>query len=218
MLTLWDLIEPRTPATTKRGRRPAPTEPATPTPRAQRQPSAAERYHTLERSMLATYGIRVRKWRSTTSGVAWQVFYRDGTTSRLIESPRPRGPVSAAVFLHEVGHHAIGFNTYKPRCLEEYHAWRFALEQMPLHQIEITPRVRKRVRDSLRYALDKAIRRGLRNIPAEVLDCIAEQDSWLAQADSIGTSKSASMNDAGSNGCTSSGVSPTPTNFTGNPS
>lgn len=216
MLTLWDLIEPRTRTAAERG--PVRPEPTARSARAQRQPSAAERYYALERSMLAAYGIRVRKWRSSTSGVAWQVYYRDGTTSRLIESPRPRGPVSAAVFLHEVGHHAIGFNTYKPRCLEEYHAWRFALENMPQHGIEITPRVRKRVRDSLRYALDKAIRRGLRNIPAEVLDCIAEQELWLAQADSIGRSKSASINDAGSNGCTSSGVSPTPTNFTGNPS
>ena len=199
MLTLWDLIEPRTPAD-ERERRPARPKPVALPVRAQREPTAAERYRTLERSMLAAYGIRVRKWRTSTSGVAWQVFYRDGTTSRLIESPRPRGPVSAAVFLHEIGHHAIGFDTYKPRCLEEYHAWRFALEQMPLHDIEITPRVRRRVRDSLRYALDKAIRRGLRNIPAEVLACIAEQDLMLSQADSTGTSKSASMNDAGSNG------------------
>lgn len=168
--------------------------------------------------MLAAHRVRVRKWRSSTSGVAWQVLYRDGTVSRLIESPRPRGPVSAAVFLHEIGHHAIGFNRYRPRCLEEYHAWRFSLEQMAEHGIEITSRVRRRVRDSLQYAIEKAVRRGLRSVPCEVVACIEEQDLLLAQSASAGASKSASMKLDGSNGCTSAGVSPTPMNLTGRPS
>lgn len=118
--------------------------------------------------MLTRYGIRVRKWRASTSGVAWEVTYRTGEVSRLIEAPRPRGPMSAAVFLHEVGHHAIGFHTYSPRCLEEYHAWRFAQEQMLRWDIAITDRVRQRVHLSLVYALDKALRRGLREVPPEL--------------------------------------------------
>lgn len=118
--------------------------------------------------MLDRYGIRVRKWRSSTSGVAWEVAYADGTRSRLIESPRPRGPISAAVFLHEVGHHAIGLGTYTPRCLEEYMAWKFALEQMHEHGLSITPRVHQRIDEALRYAVAKARRRGLKRLP-EVL-------------------------------------------------
>jgi hypothetical protein len=137
----------------------------------------------MERAMLERYGVRVRKWRSSTTGVAWQIFYRDGKESRLIESPRPRGPVSAAVFLHEIGHHAIGFNRYKPRCLEEYHAWRFALEEMASWEIAITDRVRARVAESLQYAVDKATRRRIRAIPAEVTACIAEQRRLLAAVD-----------------------------------
>ncbi|HZW08512.1 MAG TPA: hypothetical protein VFF69_01285 [Phycisphaerales bacterium] len=133
--------------------------------------------------MLDRYGVRVRKWRSSTTGVAWQVFYRDGTTKRLIESPRPRGPVSAAVFLHEIGHHAIGFSRYKPRCLEEYHAWRFSLEEMASWELAITDRVRARVAESLQYAIDKAMRRGLREIPPEVAACIAEQRRLLQPGD-----------------------------------
>ncbi len=128
----------------------------------------AQRYDEMTRSMLGEYGIRVRKWRSSMSGVAWQVTYQDGTVARLIESPRPRGPMSAAVFLHEVGHHAIGFRTYSPRCLEEYHAWAFALSQMERWDLNITDAVRRRMHASLTYALHKAQRRGLSKVPVEL--------------------------------------------------
>lgn len=159
--TLWDLLDrPRRRSKPKSGRadqaKPAPNRPA------------AARYEQLQKEMLSRHGVRVRKWRQHTSGIAWQVCYADGTVARLIEAPRPRGPVSAAVFLHEIGHHAIGFHTYKPRCLEELHAWCFALDQMEAWGITITDSVRKRVHESLVYAVDKALRRGLKQIPREL--------------------------------------------------
>lgn len=126
------------------------------------------RYEHVTRLMLKAHGIRVRKWRTSMSGVAWCVFYRSGKVNRLIEAPRPRGPMSAAVFLHEVGHHAIGFNVYKPRCLEEYHAWRWSLESMAAHGLNITDQVRYRVHASLWYAVAKARRRGLKVLPTEL--------------------------------------------------
>ena len=129
----------------------------------------AARYSELERRMLKHYGVRVRKWRTSMSGVAWQVTYEDGSVSRLLESPRPRGPMSCAIFLHEIGHHAIGFKTYSPRCLEEYHAWKFAVDTMEAEGLNVTDRVRERMRDSLRYAVAKAVRRGLKRIPPELL-------------------------------------------------
>jgi hypothetical protein len=135
---------------------------------ATRRETAAERYDRIVREMLAAHGIRVRKWRSGMSGVAWELKYHDGSVKRMIEAPRPRGPMSMAIFLHEVGHHAIGFNRYKPRCLEEYHAWRFALEQMEAHGLNITEGVRRRVHRSLHYAIGKATRRGIRSLPAEL--------------------------------------------------
>lgn len=130
--------------------------------------TASERYEVMTRSMLKEHGVRVRKWRSSTSGVAWQLTYEDGQVSRLIESPRPRGPMSAAVFLHEIGHHAIGFETYKPRCLEEYHAWMYALAQMERWEIQVTEAVQNRVHDALHYAVSKAVRRGIKRIPPEL--------------------------------------------------
>lgn len=133
-----------------------------------KRPGMAGRYEELTRDMLATHGIRVRKWRTSMSGVAWEVHYRDGTVTRLIEAPRPKGPMSAAVFLHEVGHHAIGFRRYRPRCLEEYHAWRWALDQMECRGLTITDGVRRRMHESLHYAVMKARRRGLKDVPAEL--------------------------------------------------
>lgn len=122
----------------------------------------------MTRSVLKEHGVRVRKWRSSTSGVAWQLTYEDGHVSRLIEAPRPRGPMSAAVFLHEIGHHAIGFETYKPRCLEEYHAWMYAVAQMERWGIQVTEAVQNRVHDALHYAVSKAVRRGIKRIPPEL--------------------------------------------------
>lgn len=103
------------------------------------------------------------------SGVAWEVRYEDGRVSKLIESPRPRGPMSAAVFLHEIGHHAIGFKRYSPRCLEEYHAWTFSLDQMDRLGLNTTDAVRRRMYESLHYAIWRARRRGLKRLPVELM-------------------------------------------------
>lgn len=176
-LTLWDLLTPERAAPPAAPARITPpvTRTKTPTPRTRstkpsaRNHAAIARYDALTKQLLAEHNIRVRKWRTSMTGVAWQVHYHDGTTTRLIEAPRPRGPMSAAIFLHEVGHHAIGFYRYKPRCLEEHHAWAWALAAMQQHDIQITDAVHKRVRDSMRYAIAKANRRGIKSLPPEML-------------------------------------------------
>jgi hypothetical protein len=193
MLTLWDLLpkslRPR-PAADKQPARPAAkphpgrhkrpeASPASRTrrPGSARRPGASRRpapnsmqakYDAVVSEMLARYGVRVRRWRTSMSGVAWTVTYQDGSVSKLIESPRPKGPMSAAIFLHEIGHHALGVGFCKPRCLEEYHAWAFAVEQMRVCGLNITPSVERRMRRSLEYAVRKAMRRGIQNIPAEL--------------------------------------------------
>jgi len=130
---------------------------------------ARAKYEALVHELPAKYGVRVRRWRTGMSGVAWEVKYRDGRIVRLIEAPRPKGPMSAAVFLHEIGHHAIGLGTCTPRCLEEYQAWMFALREMQARGLNITEGVRRRVRRSLQYAVDKARRRGIRRVPDELV-------------------------------------------------
>jgi hypothetical protein len=167
-LTLWDLLIPK-PARTKRSRR-KPQAPTVVVRSAKTQPTGMQlKYEQITKEMLAKHSVRVRKWRTSMSGVAWQVTYRDGTVSRLLESPKPKGPMSAAIFLHEIGHHAIGFGTYKPRCLEEYYAWKFSIDTMHELGLNVTDRVHERMHDSLNYAIEKALRRGLKNIPTELL-------------------------------------------------
>ena len=174
MKTLWDLISPRNrvvgeavPLSPERVGKPRLTH-------------MRDLYEQMTRQMLREHQVRVRKWRSSMSGVAWQVTYRNGKVSRLIESPQPRGPMSAAIFLHEIGHHAIGFGRYRPRCLEEYHAWVFSLDQMQRWELNITDNVRKRARESLRYAVDKAQRRGLVSVPPELVSALTPEgfDRW----------------------------------------
>lgn len=163
--TLWDLLrgpqrsEPDEPSDRK-----SPGEP----PRV-RTTGMKARYDELVLDMKRRHGIRVVRWRSSTSGCAWQVFYKDGTVARLIESPYPRGPMSCAVFLHEVGHHAIGFATYRPRCLEEYHAWRWSLQSMIDLEFNVTEAVRRRRDEALHHAIRKASRRGLKRLPVELI-------------------------------------------------
>lgn len=127
-----------------------------------------DRYDAMASEQLDLHGVRVRRYRTAMTGIAWQVRYRDGTVRRLIESPRPKGPMSAAVFLHEIGHHAIGFDVYKPRCLEEYHAWAYSIAAMERYGLNITAGVRKRMHNSLWYAVEKARRRGIKQIPPEL--------------------------------------------------
>ncbi|MEM8836225.1 MAG: hypothetical protein AAGD00_10430 [Planctomycetota bacterium] len=179
MKTLWDFIDrvrkpPVRPAPVARPVRPRPEPPTAHEPPPDLDAIRAtatmrERYAAVERFMLKQHGVRVRKWRSSMSGVAWQVTYRDGSIAKLIESPRPRGPMSAAVFLHEIGHHAIGFGVYRPRCLEEFHAWKFSIDTMRECDLNVSDRVLERMHDSLHYALEKAARRGLKRIPEELL-------------------------------------------------
>ena len=128
-------------------------------------PRNASSFSPIVQEMRRRYRLKVRKWRSSMSGCAWRVYHHDGRVVNWIESPYPKTPISLAIFLHEVGHHVIGFERYKKRCEEEYHVWVWALEQMRRHGVEPDEKVRRRFDLSMQYAVDKALRRGLKNLP-----------------------------------------------------
>lgn len=128
-----------------------------------------QRYGMIVRAMKGRYGIRVRRWRSTMSGCAWRVYHADGTETNWVEAPAPRTPVSLAVFLHEVGHHVIGFDTYRRRCEEEHAAWLWALAEMRRLGVEPDVRTLRRFERSMEYAVGKAVRRGIRGLAAELV-------------------------------------------------
>jgi hypothetical protein len=127
-----------------------------------------DKYDAMIVEMQRRYGFKIRKWRKNSTGIARLTEYADGSVVRTIECPKPTGPMSAAIFLHEVGHHAIGFGVYSPRCLEEYHAWAFAIREMQRLGLNVTESVQRRMHRSLKYAIDKARRRGLRELPREL--------------------------------------------------
>ncbi|MCH7604329.1 MAG: hypothetical protein IIB54_16365 [Planctomycetes bacterium] len=167
--SLWDLLAGRkTPPRSPRSPRSKSAESATKKSTPTRKPMQ-ERYDKLVTDMKQTYGVRIRKWRSSMTGCAWEVHYESGRLVRLVESPYPKGPMSCAIFLHEIGHHVIGFRIYRPRCLEEYHAWKWSLDTMRELGFNVTKSVEKRMAESLRYAVAKARRRGLKKLPVELI-------------------------------------------------
>jgi hypothetical protein len=119
----------------------------------------------IVQDMRRKYDLRIRKWRTSMSGCAWRVYHADGRAVNWIESPYPKTPISLAIFLHEVGHHVIGFEKYKKRCEEEYHVWLWAIRQMKELGIEPDARVKRRFDLSMQYAVDKAVRRGIKQLP-----------------------------------------------------
>jgi hypothetical protein len=131
--------------------------------------SRRTQYAALIEELTEKYDVKVKRWRKSMSGVAWTLRKRDGSVSRWIESPMPTGPVSCAVFLHEIGHHAIGLGVHTPRCLEEYLAWQWALRTMEERKLTISDGVKRRVERSMRYAVSKAVRRGIKRLPAELM-------------------------------------------------
>ena len=122
-------------------------------------------YSRIIEDVKARFAIRVKRWRSNMTGCAWRTWYVDGTVVNWIESPVPKTPISLAIFLHEVGHHVIGFDRYRLRCEEEFHAWDWAITEMRRLGVEPDAKVKRRVELSMRYAVGKAIRRGLKMLP-----------------------------------------------------
>jgi hypothetical protein len=120
------------------------------------------------------HGVRVKRWRTNMTGCAWQVRYRDSHVIRWIEAPYPKSPISLCIFLHEVGHHVIGFETYKRRCEEEYHVWNWAIAQMRELGIEPDAAVLRRFELSMQYAVGKALRRGIKELPEPLLQFVAK--------------------------------------------
>jgi hypothetical protein len=119
----------------------------------------------IVQAVKARHDIRVKKWRRSMSGCAWRVYHDDGRVVNWIEAPVPRTPISLAIFLHEVGHHVIGFERYKRRCEEEYHVWVWALRAMRRFGIVPDEKVHRRFQLSMQYAVKKAMRRGLKELP-----------------------------------------------------
>ena len=129
-------------------------------------------FSSIVEKMTARYAVRVKRWRKQMSGCAWSVRHANGRRTNWIEAPHPRTPISLAIFLHEVGHHAIGFKKYKKRCEEEYHVWVWAIEQMQKMGVKPDKKVERRFELSMQYAVGKAMRRGLKDLPKPLMQFV----------------------------------------------
>jgi hypothetical protein len=133
-----------------------------------------QRLDRIVKDVLAHHPLRVKRWRNSLSGVAVLRIYRDGREERTIEAPYPTSPLRLAIFLHEVGHHVLGLGVHRPRCLEEYLAWRYAMDQLVELGIAVDGAVARRFERSMEYAVGKALRRGIRRLPAELINFAPE--------------------------------------------
>lgn len=128
------------------------------------------RFDAIVSDVLALHPLRVKRWRNTLSGVAVLRIFRDGREERTIEAPYPSSPLRLAIFLHEIGHHVLGLGVHRPRCLEEYLAWRYAIDRLVELGVPVEGPVARRFERSMRYAVAKAIRRGIRRLPVELVE------------------------------------------------
>jgi hypothetical protein len=133
--------------------------------------SRAEAYERAAAALLASSGCTVRRYRTKTTGTAYTTSDDWG-----IEVPRPRGPVSFAVFAHEVAHQLLHRSNSKPRWLEEIEAWEFALDCFPRFELSGVERARRDAARSLRYAFLKA---GRRAKPETVATMVERFPRWV---------------------------------------
>lgn len=127
-----------------------------------------QKYDAVVDMMLAKYRLHVRCWRNSLSGLATLRQFRDGRLEHWIESPYPTTPLRMAIFLHEVGHHAIGLGVHRPRCVEELRAWEWSIGTMRALGLRTDGTVMQRFRRTMRYEVWRSMKRGMRRVPDDV--------------------------------------------------
>lgn len=121
------------------------------------------KYSSLIKCLLDIYNLNVVK---INKGMNGSFNYSNGN----VEIPNPKTDKSLSICLHEIGHRVLNHKKNKLRFIEEYQAWNYALNIMRILEIPIKKNLRNRYKKSIRYSIDKAIRRGLnlKKIPIEI--------------------------------------------------
>ena len=113
-------------------------------------------------TLLRESGASVTKYRRSMSGVAFTGPLTERGSKVEIEAPEPKGPISFAIFAHEIGHQVLHRdNGRTPRWKEEVEAWEFALKAVQRFDLPGYERVEARAARSIAYAFRKARRRGV---------------------------------------------------------
>lgn len=118
-------------------------------------PHAANVYELAFAQLLKESGCTVRRYRENTlTGVA---FTNDDDWG--IEVPRPTTARRFGTCAHEIGHQMLHRHNSKPRWLEEWEAWDYALKQFVRFDLPGAEAAMKDAAKCLRYAAKKANRR-----------------------------------------------------------
>jgi len=87
-----------------------------------------------------------------------------------MSAPSPRTAISAQIFFHEIAHFELhspkarNGKRRKPRYIEEYEAERWSIEKMRECGLAVPTKVVYRCKKHIRFAIYKALRRGLRHV------------------------------------------------------
>ena len=117
-------------------------------------------------------GVTIRKYRKAMTGIA---YVNDEDWG--IEAPEPRGPVSFAVFAHEVGHQLLHRTRNRPRWQEEIEAWEYAIHQFDRLGLDGRGLAFSRAALGVRWAIVKALKRSPRR-DALAADIIRQHPQW----------------------------------------
>lgn len=123
-------------------------------------------FEAAAQQLLKESGCTVRRYRERTlTGVAYTSDDDWG-----IEVPRPTTARRFATFAHEVGHQMLHRHNSKPRWLEEWEAWDYALKQFARFDLPGVEDALKDAAKCLRYAARKAERRAKPETAQAILD------------------------------------------------
>jgi hypothetical protein len=82
----------------------------------------------------------------------------------IMIAPHPTTRRRLAVYLHECAHFELHTKKKHPRYIEEYQAWKWAIEVMRASEIKVCAKVLLDAQLGVKYAIEKAIRRGVKRI------------------------------------------------------
>lgn len=119
--------------------------------------------------LLQQSSCTVRRYRTSMTGRA---FTRADDWG--IEAPEPKGPISFAVFAHEIGHQMLHREGRRSRWLEEVEAWEYALAQFERFDLPGQEKAQADAAKSLVYAAAKANRRCSPETAQAILDRFPE--------------------------------------------
>lgn len=116
--------------------------------------------------LLKESGCTVRRYRE--HGLTGIAYVSDDDWG--IECPRPTTARRFATCAHEIGHQLLHRESSKPRWLEEWEAWDYALKQFARFDLPGVEDAIKDAAECLRYAAKKAERRAKPETAQAILD------------------------------------------------